>query len=548
MPTDQIDSFRVICEGGLNTNESTLILSQESPGAATALVNYESAISGGYRRINGFKPWDDEFPEVGVGLAEGKVLWCSIFKNTVTGNNEVIAARADIGGVEYHFYMLNPITGWEQITTATRDMNGTYSQVNKIRAVEFNFGSDNQMIFVDGVNPAIWYDGTTWTTITSTGAGTPLDPGGDQVVDAPSLICTFKGHIFLGGDMTPDGRARIAHSAPLQPATWTAAAGAGQLFPSYDVVQIRPFRDELFVFGKTAIKKALADLSAGFVLQDVTDDLGCLASDSVLEVGGNLIFFSQDGVRPVAGTDKLNDVELGLLSQNIQPIIDEMLGSTQFESLNGVVIRAKTQFRYTWGSDAIAVENAPGIIGCVRTNKRTGKSWEWGELTGIRASTMWSGLVDDREIVLHGDYDGCVYRQEQGSSFNGAYIVSVYSTPFLDVGATDIRKMMRELNTFMNAEGSATMYIGLKFDWDLGSVLTPDNYIGLVTSGSSYYDSLDSVYDSPTTVYGADNRTIMTTKLEGTCFSVKFNFINASTDQPYTIQGFIPEYSIKGRQ
>lgn len=548
MPTDQIESTRVICEGGLNTNESTLILSSESPGAATDLVNYESAISGGYRRINGFIKYSADFPEVGVGVASGKILWVGIFRNTQNGDNETIAARADLDGLNYKFYLYDSATGWLPITHPVRPMSTIDAQVIKIRHVEFNFGGGNNLIFVDGVNPALWYDGTDWVELLSTNAGGPAAPGGNQIIDAPSLVTTFKGHIFLSGDATPSGMARVVHSAPLQPDTWTFAGGGGQLFPGFEPIQIRPFRDELYVFGKASIKKAIADLASGFVLQDVTDDLGCLAADSVLEVGGNLIFLSQDGIRPVAGTDKLNDVELGLLSQDIQPIIDNMLLSVDFNSLDGVVIRAKTQFRYTWGNEDVDTPESLGLIGCVRTNKRTGKTWEYAELRGIRTSCVWSGLVDDREIVLHGDYNGIVYQDERGNSFDGGNIVSVYATPFLDIGATDVRKLLREINTFITAEGSATMFLALNFDWDMDSnILTPANYQGLVASGSTFYDSLDAVYDSSATIYGGQTRSVLQNKLQGSCFSVKFTYVNSGTDAPYTIQGFIPEYSVKGR-
>lgn len=546
MPTDQIDSFRVICEGGLNTNDSTLVLAQDQPGAATKLINFESAIAGGYRRINGFTIFNEDFAEVGAGTHEGKILWTGTFYNPVTEAYETMAARAVSGGATYEFFLFDAGTGWNVITTPVRDMVGTYSEVLKVRHAEFNFGSGNNIIFVDGVNPALWFDGTTWSEILAANTGaSAASPGGNQVVDAPSQVTIFKGHIFLGGDPTPTGQARYCHSAPLIPYDWTSASGGGQLFPGFDTVGLRPFRDELYVFGLNKIRKALPD-SSGFVQQDVTNDIGCVATDSILEVGGNLIFLSNDGIRPVAGTEKINDVELGLLSQNIQPLMDSVISEVDFNTLNGVVIRKKTQFRYTWGNDTIIPSESRGLIGTLRNNKRTGRNWEFGELYGIRTSCMWSGLVDRKEVVLHGDYNGKVYRQEQGSSFDGENIMAIYSTPFLDIGATDVRKLLREINTFMDAEGSATIFIGLAFDWDLGNVVTPVNYSGLVASGNSFYDMGD-LYDDPDTTYGAALRTIITTKLQGSCFSVKFSFVNSGTDQPFTIQGFIPEYSIKGR-
>lgn len=550
MPTDQIASFRIVCEGGLNTNESTLVLAQDRPGSATTLVNYESAISGGYRRINGYAVFDELHAEVGVGVAEGKILWVGYFYNSGSRSYELFAARADTGGTTYSIYKHDAITGWTAETLpATRNMTSTYNEVIKIRHAEFNFGSGNNIMFVDGVNPLLWYNGTTWVELTSTNTGGPSSPGGDQIIDAPSLITVFKSHIFLSGDRAPNGMARYVHSGPVQPDTWTAAAGAGQLFPGFEPVAIKPFRDELYVFGQNEIKKAVVgNAESPFAQRDVTSEMGCLATDSVLEIGGNLIFLSQDGIRPVAGTNRINDVELGLLSQDIQPIIDNLLDYGSLDSLNGVVIRHKTQFRYTWGGETVLNTEAKGLIGCVRTNSRIGKAWEFGELQGIRTSIMWSGLVEGKEVVLHGDYNGVVYQQEMGSDFDGENIMSIYSTPFLDIGATDIRKLMRELQLFINAEGSTTIFIGLNFDWDMDErILTPADYTGLVSGGETYYDALTSIYDDVNTIYGGEVRAVIKTRLQGSCFSVKFTFVNSSTDLPFTIQGLVPSYSVKGR-
>lgn len=550
MPTDQIASFRVICEGGLNTNESTLILSQEQPGAASRLVNYESSISGGYRRINGYVQYDDEFPEVGGVDGSGKVLWVISFFNDVTGNDEVYGARALTSDTtQYGIWRLDPGVGWVAIVLpAVRDMTAAHGVVLRLREVEFNFGSGNQLYVVDGINPALWFDGTTWREVLSTNTGaSSASPGGNQVVDAPNYVAVFKGTIFLAGDLTTNGRARVAYSSPLVPYDWTAANGAGQLFPTFDAVQIKPWRDELYIFGARRIRKAIADLASGFVIQDVTDDMGCIAPDSVLEVGGNLIFLSHDGIRPVAGTEKINDVELGLLTQNIQPLMDAIIEDQDLDSIIGVVIKKKTQFRYLFGAAATPPADSVGLIGSLRSNRRTGRSWEFGELLGIRANTMWSGIIAEREVVLHGDHDGIVYRQEFGSSFDGRDITSIYSTPFLDIGATDVRKLLRKLSVFMSAEGQATIFIGLTFDWDLSDALEPSDYTGVVTSGNSFFDQND-LFDAATSIFGSATRTIIKTNLQGSCFSVKFSFVNISDDPSFIIQGLVPEYSEKGRQ
>ena len=51
---DEIQSFKLVSSGGLNSNQNHLFLAEAAPGAATRLVNYEPSLYGGYRRIEGF--------------------------------------------------------------------------------------------------------------------------------------------------------------------------------------------------------------------------------------------------------------------------------------------------------------------------------------------------------------------------------------------------------------------------------------------------------------------------------------------------------------
>ena len=324
---DRIDSFKVICSGGLNSNENHLDLSDNKPGAATRLVNYEPSLFGGYRRVEGFELYDADYPEVddvnNAGSAEGKVLGLAIFKDDVSNLTKIIAARKDVGATTYSFYYYTPLIGWRPFTldhSIVRNTTDGVRTVEKLRHVSFNFGTGNRICFVDGVNPAIVYDGQHWEELRSTGTGgNPADAGhttntggGDQCLDAPALVDVFANHLFLAGDET--NRATIAHSAPTSSASpygyydFTNANAAGQLAAGFDVVQIKPFRDNLFVFGSNGIKKVAADVTSGFVTDQVTANVGCISRDSVLEIGGDLMFLAPDGFRPVAGTARIGDV------------------------------------------------------------------------------------------------------------------------------------------------------------------------------------------------------------------------------------------------
>lgn len=545
---DRIESFKVICGGGLNSNENHLSLSDNTPGSATRLVNYEPSLFGGYRRVNGYEQYDDLFPEVDDGndVAEGKVLCVAYYKNEHIGNPYVIAARKDVGATTYSFWYHTALIGWRKMTTGlTLNTTDGVRTVEKIRFAQFDFGSGSQIIFVDGVNKASVFDGTNWYAIDSTAAGGSSAAGGDQALDAPSVVDVFENHIFLSGDRTSQSTA--AHSAPNDPLTWTVAAGAGQLVMGFKVVQIKPFRDNLFVFGNNAIKKVVPDLTAGFVQEQVTTNVGCVAPDSVMEIGGDLLFLAPDGLRPVAGTSRIGDVELETVSKSIQSALLEIIQNTDLSTLNGVVVRSKSQVRYFFGDDSTAVQDSEGLVGGL-TDSTGSITWEFGGLLGIRASCCSSEYIGTQEFVLHGDYDGRVYRQEQGNSFDGRDVVAVYATPYYDFNETEVRKTFRKINTFLRAEGPFEMNLAVAYDWGDYTTTRPSTYTEESQGGPTVYGGRSITYAAPNVTYGGNSKPIMTYDIQGSAFSIRATYVTVGQSDPYTIQGIVFEYSVAGRR
>lgn len=544
--TDQIESYKLVCSGGLNSNENHLDLSDNLPGSATRLVNYEPSLYGGYRRIEGYDLYDADFGEVGVGQAEGKVLGVAFYRNEHLGNPHVIAARKDIGTDTYSFWKHTPLVGWSKMVTgltlATTDGVRT---VKKVRHAQYDFGQGSQIIFVDGVNNAVIFDGTTWYSLDSANTGGSASPGGDQIVDAPSLVDVFENHIFLSGDRT--AQSVVCHSAPNDPLTFTVAAGAGQVTTGFKVVQIKPFRDNLFVFGSNSIKKVVADLSSGFVLDQVTANVGCVAPDSVLEIGGDLLFLAPDGFRPVAGTSRIGDVELETVSKPIQGALVDVIQNYDMDTLNGVVIRKKSQVRYFFGDDQVASASSEGVLGGL-VERQGNIAWEFSSLLGIRASCSTSEYIGREEYILHGDYDGKVYRQEQGTSFAGDDIVAIYATPYIDFGDTEIRKVMRKVNTFIRAEGPLEMNLSISYDWGDYNTSRPSAYSATSTGGPTVFGGDSITYAGADVLYGGNSKPIMTTDIQGSGFSIRATFVTVGQFEPYSIQGIVFEYSVSGRR
>jgi len=615
---DRIQSYKVICGGGLNSNENHLDLSENSPGAATRLVNYEVSLFGGYRRIEGFAPYNrnPSHEEIDPANTEGKVLSVAIFKDdnldttiviatrkvkkftytatagqtaftgsdtnsrslvinnvantvvtktvgettttlasgdySISGNTVTLTSGATASDIieidtnEYKFYRYVPYAAWAEYNTGlVHNFKDGIREVKKLRHVSFNFGDGNKICFVDGVNNAVVFDGITWKAINPSNSGGSSSPGGSQALERPELVDAFENHLFLGGDRV--ARATIAHSAPLDPLTFTPAAGAGQLAVGFDVVQFKPFRDDLFVFGTNGIKKVSPDVSAGFVLDQITTNVGCIARDSVLEIGGDLVFLAPDGLRPVAGTSRIGDVELETISKNIQQLLTALPLDYDLDTLNGVVVRSKSQLRYFVGDDTAFTTDSFGIIGGLRSaDQRLG--WEFGELIGIRASCCDSAYVDSSELVLHGDYNGKVYQQERTNQFDGEDILAVYATPFFDYGDTEVKKTMRKANTFIRAEGPLTMNMAVTYDWEDPNTAKPSSYSQKSLGAPVRYKGKNINYAGTNINYGGTEKPIITTSLQGTGYACQLTFVTLGDFNPYSIQGIVFEFSIAGRR
>jgi len=541
---DKIQVQKVICEGGLDTTENHLLLNEQAPGAATRLVNYEVAPSGGYRRINGYSKFDDDYYNIDDTNAEGKILGLCIY-HAIDGTHEYFAARKQKSGATYKWYEYTSGVGWTAVTTGiTHNTTSGGNTVNRIRHHQVNFGSSEVVCFVDGVNKAVLYDGTTWAEIDSAGTGADVaNAGGANALDAPSLVTSYKNHLFVG--RTSATKAIVAHSAPNATYDWTTANGAGQITTGFDVVQIKAFRDILYVFGEDSIKNITVDNTGAFVLNNTTGDIGCVAADSVQEVGGNLIFLANDGFRPIAGTDRIGDVEISLLSDTIRDSINNIIGTASLDVVNtfhGVVLRTKSQVRFFYGG-----ETDNGIIGGVRYGRQQGATrWEFGQLYGFSPSVMTSAIVNGMEVVLHGDFNGNIYQQESGNSFDGGDILSIYAPPFLDQGYPDYRKTYEKMKIFLKPGGAGTMYINVKYDWQDSDMILPGQYELTIPTPPVVYGGFGVTYGGTGVVYGGGGRPVVYQNFQGSAYSIRPSFVTIGTDAPHIIQGFTLQFIPEG--
>jgi len=511
---DNLASFKVFCQGGLNTSRDVLSQGETQPGSAISLINYEPAVTGGYRKISGFS---NDYGTV-TGQANTSVLGVCVANGI---NDGILACRKPASGNNYLHYWDDSSEAWVAVTTSG---SPTMTGVTKVRFTKYNWGS-SKVILTDGVNPAATYDGTTYTQITHADAP-----------DDPKYSAVFQNHMFLAGD--PNEKTNLYFSAPYDETSFAAADGSGVINVGFPIVAIKPFRDALYIFGSNNIRKLVGNNIANFVLETVTDDLGCLATDSVIEIGGDLLFLSQDGLRPVSGTDKIGDVNLETVSKDIQSIFTDVIFDIDLDTLNAVVIRQKTQFRYFFGA-----ADSQGIIGGFRQTPN-GLQFEYSQMLGITATCADSGYIGQNEFIIHGDNNGKVHRQERGNDFDGENIFSIFQTPFFHMQDPEQRKVFYTVATYLRSEGDNEIVMSAVYDYEDVETLNPTNFTLTTEGAAAYYN--EALYDS-TAIFDGNPSPVQRTNISGSGKSASLKFVTNDSSASHSIQGLVITFGVGDR-
>lgn len=519
---DEWQSLPVQSKGGLVLNLDALTQGTTQPGSAKILQNFEPALEGGYRRINGYAKFDT---------------------NTVPGdaNSAVLGVKAALGGVfAARRVSATPTTdiyfstgsGWgSRINSANRGGNP-----NKVRFTTYAL-SKPVIIGCDGTNPAFKYDGTTYTLINGTGA--PADPKYAELFNSSLVLAGYSSN-----------KSAVSISAPNADTTFDGTMGAVEIQVGDVVTGIKVFRDILYIFCLNGIFKVAGESAADYQMTEVTRQIGCLNGDTIQEVGGDLIYLAPDGFRSVAGTYNIGDVDLSLQSRAIQPFLrDNVIGNsiTQFSS---VVIRKKSQYRCMFYVSGASKSGSLGVIGKIEQGNPTDAynyiytTYEWSTTVGIQPYCADSYYDSGIERVVIGDPStGFVYSLETGNDFDGTAIQAVYQSPYITFNDVSLRKVMQKIDVFTEAEGAATINLGLNFDFNAMGILQPASQALNLSGSFPVYGG--AVYG--TDVYASISFPVFKKNLLGSGFTTAFSY-TSNGGAPYRIDSYQIIYSLKGRR
>jgi hypothetical protein len=302
----------------------------------------------------------------------------------------------------------------------------------------------------------------------------------------------------------------------------------------------------LYIFCDTSIWKLVGTSATNFQIVNVTKSLGCQAPDSIKEIGGDVLFLGPDGIRPLSGTERIGDVEVSLLSRQVQPLVRDLIETANENSFSALTIPSKSQYRIFKYEAGITSSDATGLLGKLEPRDDVGNlSYSWALLKGIYQYSSASGLVGNTEAAVFGDpSSGYVYRLESGNDFDGVSIPHVYRTPYFIFDDAVLRKVMHKITVYAQSEGDIQTNLKIIYDFENNDVLQPSPQVVVTESGAAKYGT--AVYG--TAVYSSTTKPVIKKNLIGSGFNIAFEFSDNNMVAPYTIDSFEIQYALKGRR
>ena len=363
----------------------------------------------------------------------------------------------------------------------------------------------------------------------------------------PKYCVIHDKHLVVAGAATTPNTIYYSNTlADSDDLTDFTGTGSGSILLDDQVVGLKSFRDDLIIFCSNSIYKLQnINNSSTIVVTPVTKNVGCLDGNSIQEIGGDLVFLSPDGIRTVAGTTRIGDVELSSVSRQVQSIIGTLAASINSFRISSTVLRSKSQYRLFYSSATSSSSTAKGIIGTITPN-----GFEWSETLGIQAHGLTSGFDKDGvEKTYHGDKDGYIYVHDDGNYFTPAglatNIIAEYQTPNLDFGDLGTRKTLYYVRLSMTPSGDTSPSLRVRYDYEDQNIPQPGDSTISVPLPAIFGDS-GSTFGTAT--FGAGNDPIVRHTVQGSGHTCSFKVFSDDQKAPYAINGFYVDYRPSGRR
>lgn len=361
----------------------------------------------------------------------------------------------------------------------------------------------------DGVNLAFEFDGTNYV---------PIRTG--MTSDAPSHIAAHKNCLWLTFG------ASLQKSGVNQPYSWTVVTGAGEFGMGDTITGIKSLKGNdagasLLVSVAGTYSILYGSSSSDFNLVPSGSDLGFEAW-TIQSVGNDVFGLTTRGIQSLVATQNYGSFDYAAISTLVQPYLAEKVGM----QLASVSLKTKNQYRLFFSDDTALVVGLTG-----------------GKISGIMPLDYGmpvrcmcnANLSTGIEVTYFGSDNGYVYKDNTGTSFDGAVIEAWIRPAFNNLQTPQQRKSYLRANFELECDGYSEVNVSYDLGYGNPDVPAPDVLEDQAIVGEgAYWDQFD--WDAFT--WDAQVVTSMPLSIEGTDNNIAFLFYsNRAQDDSHTLTG-----------
>jgi hypothetical protein len=319
---------------------------------------------------------------------------------------------------------------------------------NKFQFVNYNFfatSSGLRMYGCDGVNPAFEFDGETLIPI--------LMPSitGAPFANTPRYIEAHKNYLWLA---FPQGS--LQSSVLGEPTVFNGFLGAAEYGMGSEIKGMRSVMDNaLIIATEYQINAMYGATTDDFELKIIAANTGCI--DYTMAVSIRPYILSQKGIIRVDPSQSFGNFESSTVSRMIHSLLSNKMANNAVISAG--ISRELNQYR-------IYFNDGTGVIMTQDVMLADQKLPNFTTFQYAHTPTCISSIsVDDgaSEVLLFGDADGYVYRENVGNNCDGEPLEYVLRTPFMSLGSHSVRKSFKHIEFDIDAQGGSD----IRFSYEL---------------------------------------------------------------------------------
>mgnify|MGYP001176929743 FL=1 len=378
-----------------------------------------------------------------IGSRKG---WTGVNPSAFTGQVRAIAEYTKSDGTLEILYAANNAL-WRL------EENGTSTELTDADATDITITDDdwqiicfnNYAVFVQQGHQMVYYDGSADTYNEYSSA-----PGSTT----PSCGAACFNRVWVADDYT------LYWSKILEPqsfsGTGTGYLNVREIFGEDDTITaVTAYNNRLVIFGRRNIAffaGAEDPTGTAFQMVDHIKGVGCIARDSVQNVGSDVVFLSADGVRTIGRTIQEVSSPIGDVSRNVRDEIVQYIASESEYRIKGVFSQTNAFYLLTLP--------ATGYTYCfdMRASLQDGsrRVTLWTEITPSAYAVRKNGNL----LVGQNGYVG----RYNGYTDNGTTYRMSYFTNYFDFGNSALESILKKIR--LAVIGATNQDASLKWAFD----------------------------------------------------------------------------------